>query len=322
MTKRKSNVLVQGDEVGSRCGCALTVTGMSHLLSLELPAGAVRSYVTTSRGRFAALCVRPRKRARRGVALMVPGFNGSKEDFLPLLGPLADAGYKVIAMDLRGQYETGSASADAQYHAEGLASDLTTLAHSIGEGDPVHLVGHSYGGLLARLAVLRNAASQSVWASLTLVNFGPAAVSPWQQERANLLLSVLESSALADIWPFLKPQDPSIPATVLSFLQERWERNEVEALRAAARQMLCEPDRTADLQAAGVPTSVICGVPDQTWPEAGVAEMARRLEATYTELTGGGHSPNVHTPQMMADALVSFWLNSDRAAVTCTGAEA
>ncbi|MFM9709084.1 alpha/beta fold hydrolase [Streptomyces galilaeus] len=295
---------------------------MSHILSMELPASAVRSYVTTSRGQFAALCVQPRKRTGQGVALLVPGFNGSKEDFLPLLDPLADAGYKVIAMDLRGQYETGPASADAQYHAEGLASDLTMLAHSVGEGDPVHLVGHSYGGLLARLAVLRNPAPESVWASLTLVNFGPAAVSPWQQERASLLLSVLESSSLADIWPFLKPEDPSIPATALSFLQERWERNEVEALRAAVRQMLSERDRTADLQAAGVPTSVICGAPDQTWPEAGVAEMARRLRAPYTELTGGGHSPNVHTPLLMADALLSFWSSTDRAAARCTGAGA
>jgi pimeloyl-ACP methyl ester carboxylesterase len=280
---------------------------MSHILSLELPAGAVRSFVTTSRGRFAALCVQSRAKMRRGVVLLVPGFNGSKEDFLPLLDPLADAGYEVIAVDLRGQYETGPASADAQYHAEGLAADIAMLAHSVGDGEPVHLVGHSYGGLVARLAVAQNSAPGSVWASLTLVNFGPAAVSLWQQERLSLLLSVMESSPLADIWPFLQPEDSSIPMEVISFLRERWERNEVEGLRAMARQMLCEPDRTVDLQVTGVPTSVICGTPDQTWPEAGVTEMARRLGAPCTELPGGGHSPNVHTPQLMADALVSFW---------------
>ena len=44
--------------------------------------------------------------AARGTALLVAGYTGSKEDFAPLLAPLAEAGYRVVALDQRGQYES------------------------------------------------------------------------------------------------------------------------------------------------------------------------------------------------------------------------
>ena len=34
--------------------------------------------------------------AVRGTALLVAGYTGSKEDFAPLLAPLAEAGYRVV----------------------------------------------------------------------------------------------------------------------------------------------------------------------------------------------------------------------------------
>src|SRR3954453_9993985 len=44
--------------------------------------------------------------AVRGTALLVAGYTGSKEDFAPLLAPVADAGYRVVAIDQRGQFES------------------------------------------------------------------------------------------------------------------------------------------------------------------------------------------------------------------------
>ncbi len=38
------------------------------------------------------------------VALLVPGFTGSKEDFFPVLGPIADRGFTVVAFSQRGQW--------------------------------------------------------------------------------------------------------------------------------------------------------------------------------------------------------------------------
>src|SRR3954470_20839418 len=53
--------------------------------------------------------------AVRGTVLMVAGYTGSKEDFAPLLAPLADAGYRVVAIDQRGQYESPGPDDPAAY---------------------------------------------------------------------------------------------------------------------------------------------------------------------------------------------------------------
>ena len=42
--------------------------------------------------------------------MLIPGFTGSKEDFLPILEPLAAAGRTVYAVDQRGQYQSPHAA--------------------------------------------------------------------------------------------------------------------------------------------------------------------------------------------------------------------
>ena len=92
----------------------------------------------------------------RGTVFMVAGYTGSKEDFAPLLRPLAEAGYRVIALDQRGQYESPGPDDPARYTVAELASDVLAVAAVLREeyGEPLHLVGHSFGGLVCRAAVL------------------------------------------------------------------------------------------------------------------------------------------------------------------------
>ncbi|MER8013989.1 alpha/beta fold hydrolase [Streptomyces griseoluteus] len=276
---------------------------MSQILSIARPDSVRSVRLDTGRGTFAALTAAPP--APRGTALLVPGFNGSKEDFLPLLPGLAEAGYRVVAVDQRGQYETGPASENPSYTPEELATDVIALAGAL--GGPVHLVGHSYGGLVSRLAVLNSASVHATWASLTLLNFGPAAVSEPTRERLRLLLDALRTTPVPELWPFLRPEEGGVSEEVLAFLSDRWARNAPEALRLAAERMITEPDRTEALRDSGIPLSVVFGTPEETWPEREAAAMARKLEAHYTEIAGGGHSPNVYEPQAVIGALTSFW---------------
>ena len=71
---------------------------------LPLPAGVVRHRLDVRGGPLAILDARPDE-WQRGTVLMVPGFTGSKEDFRFLLAPLAEQGWRVVAVDQRGQYE-------------------------------------------------------------------------------------------------------------------------------------------------------------------------------------------------------------------------
>ncbi|MGW6454816.1 alpha/beta fold hydrolase [Streptomyces sp. NPDC055078] len=280
---------------------------MSQLLTLEKPPNARTYRLGTPHGSFAVLDTEPCGSAPyRGAALLVPGFMGSKEDFLPLLERLSRGGYRVLAVDGRGQHETGRGSSGRSYAKADLAGDLVAVVRGFGAG-PVHLLGHSYGGLVARAAVLETSGDPALWASVTLMNFGPGKVSAEQRERLRLLLAGLDSMTLADIWPFVANQAAEGPADVRDFLRRRWLGNDPEHLAAAARQMLTEPDLTARLSHVEIAKAVLSGSPDTTWPPAGVQQMAASLGAPLVRLDGGGHSPNVHRPDETAAALIDFW---------------
>jgi pimeloyl-ACP methyl ester carboxylesterase len=93
--------------------------------------------------------------AYRRPALLVHGYTGSKENFLPVLEPLAAAGRNVVAVDLRGQFQSPHAPDRSGYSATALAADVLAIAAAVaGDTTGVHLVGHSMGGLIARDAVL------------------------------------------------------------------------------------------------------------------------------------------------------------------------
>ena len=80
---------------------------MSTPTSLELPDGVRRTTIRTARGAFAALEAAPASGVcERDAALLVPGYTGSKEDFLAILDLLADDSRHVVAIDMRGQFET------------------------------------------------------------------------------------------------------------------------------------------------------------------------------------------------------------------------
>ena len=71
---------------------------MSTPTSLDLPDGVRRTTIHTARGAFAALEAVPASGVcEREAALLVPGYTGSKEDFLAILDLLADASRQVVA---------------------------------------------------------------------------------------------------------------------------------------------------------------------------------------------------------------------------------
>ena len=89
---------------------------MSTLKSLQLPERVRSASLATARGRFAILEAQPtRGVAHRRPALLIHGYTGSKENFLPILEPLAAAGRAVVAVDLRGQYQSPQAASRAGY---------------------------------------------------------------------------------------------------------------------------------------------------------------------------------------------------------------
>ncbi|MER5351189.1 alpha/beta fold hydrolase [Kitasatospora sp. NPDC002551] len=288
---------------------------------LTLPPCARALRVVTARGEFAALRAEPAGPVR-GSALLVPGFTGSKEDFIALLEPLAAAGYRVTAVDQRGQYETGGPDDPAAYAVAALGADVRALTAALraeGSPGPLHLLGHSFGGQVVREAVLAEATAGTAlpWASLTLMSTGPGAIDPAEAERTRLLIGVLPTMGLEEIWQVMQQMEegsgdrarrPS--PEVAGFLHRRWLANVPQALITTGGHLVAAPDRVDELAAvvaAGLPALVVSGVRDYAWPVPEQTAMARRLGARRVVVADAGHSPNADRPAATAEALLALW---------------
>ena len=261
---------------------------MSTPTSLELPDGVRRTTIHTARGAFAALEAVPGSGVcERDAALLVPGYTGSKEDFLAILDLLADDSRHVIAIDQRGQFETAGAEDPAGYAPAALGADILAIMQATGAR---HLVGHSYGGLIAREAVL--AGTGADFASFTLMSSGPGALTGPRAKDLRAMLAALgvgdgtqpdsgrpdsawtdagrtdasrtdggrtaggrtDQAALragiAELWrAHLEPQavTAGVPGHIVAFLRRRMLGNDPDGLVLMAAHMLAAPDRTAEL---------------------------------------------------------------------------
>ena len=230
------------------------------------------------RGSFAALEAQPGIGVcERRPALLVPGFTGSKEDFIPVLQPLAAAGRRVFAIDMRGQYQSQGPSDPCSYAPAELAADIAAITDAIApDGLGVHLLGHSLGGLIAREAAL---AGQAQIISLTLLSSGPGSVTG---ERADLLRGMLATldaepgsspdqlpASVGSIWEqHLAPEARAegVPEPIIDFLRTRMLSNSPTGLVTMGRYLLACPDRTAELASLdGPPILVLYGENDDAW---------------------------------------------------------
>ncbi|MEU0131419.1 alpha/beta fold hydrolase [Streptomyces sp. NPDC006289] len=281
---------------------------MSRPPTFTPPPCARARVLRTERGDFAVLDAAPRT-AAHSTALLLPGYTGSKEDFIALLEPLADAGFRVLTVDGRGQYETEGPDDQKAYAQAELARDVLAQAAALDDASPtggIHLLGHSLGGQIARAAVLLDAAP---FRSLTLMSSGPAEISMDQQKKAQLLCDALGRWTMDDVWQAMRALDPPQDADTGDGedLRRRWMRHNPAQLIATGAQLAAEPDRVAELAALPLPVHVVSGELDDVWPVALFDDMAQRLGARRTVIGGAEHSPNTARPLETAAALAAFW---------------
>lgn len=251
----------------------------------------------------------------RPTALLVPGYTGSKEDFAPLLDPIAAAGFEAIAIDLPGQFESGGPDDEAAYQPAALGGVIAELVGKLAaDGGPVVLLGHSFGGLVARAAVLAGAPL----AGLTLMGSGPSELPEGLRrqvldfgEPAMREYGIEAAQQLREQLDAMNPPRPEQSPELVAFLRERFLRSQPAALLGKARALRTEPDLVSSLarvlHTSGTPCLVCCGEFDDAWPVSAQRDMADRLDADFAVIPAARHSPNVENPEALLATLLPTW---------------
>lgn len=277
---------------------------MSAVTNLPLPDGVHARTVDIPGGPLAVLDA-PAVGSSRGTIVLVPGFTGSKEDFRFVLAPLAAEGFRVVAIDQRGQFESAGPDDAGAYTTEVLGADLLQLVKALGDG-PVHLVGHSFGGLVSRSAVLQDA---SAFRSLVLMDSGPAALTGPRADVLPLMKPILLEGGLDAVWEAsesvaaTRPRLVEVSPEAKAFLKTRMLASSATGLLATADALTSEPDRTDELAQVELPVLVMYGEMDDAWFPAVQDEMAERLGAPVIVIPDAVHSPAAENPTLTAQVL-------------------
>jgi pimeloyl-ACP methyl ester carboxylesterase len=271
----------------------------------QLDLGAAeRLTLDTPHGPIAALAAGD---ANATPVLLLPGYTGSKEDFGPILDPLAAGALRPVAIDLPGQFESPGPQHASGYSTEALGR--VVLAAALSLGPRVHLVGHSFGGLVARAAVL---ADPSAFASLVLMDSGPAEIGGPRRALIDHLGPALAEVGVPGVYDatlMLAAAEPDYvppPPALAEFLRRRFLAGSAAMLQGMGDALRVEPDRVADLAAVPLPMLVLYGAEDDAWPPAVQDEMAARLGARRVVVPDAAHSPAVENPGVTAAELVNF----------------
>jgi pimeloyl-ACP methyl ester carboxylesterase len=290
-------------------------------LEQQIPSGALIEDVTLAYAdgdiTLTTTTVRPPPNvSERGIALLTPGFTSSKATFYPILGMLADRGYRAITFSQRGQPGSSGPTDPANYRLDALAGDILELLTSLGlASTPVHLLGHSFGGVVATAAVL---AKPEQFASFTLWNSGPKKMD----DDFDGILSALREHGPRALWVKDRTDDGLDPDADLNgtlnvieqYYLTRLMTTAPAQLEAALTILATQEDHTAALASikarTGLPVLISHGAQDDAWPIDWQRDMAEKLGADYWVVAGAGHSAHADRSYLSASLLATFWDNS------------
>ena len=243
------------------------------------------------------------------LVVVVPGLGDLKEEYRFLTPHLVSAGYRVVAMDLRGHGASTTGWRD--YASAAIGSDIVALVDHL-KARPTTVIGTSMGAGAAAWAAAEAPGSVS-----KLVLIGPFVRELPKSWWKNALVKMIVHTAFVGSWgpsawgmyyaslyPTAKPADfDSYKAGLVSNLKEPGRMAALQAMLAASKK-----DVEARLSEVRAPTLVVMGSkdPDFDDPAAEAATVARLLRGSATMVDDAGHYPHAELPEKTTPAILDF----------------
>lgn len=246
--------------------------------------------------------------------VLVPGVAGSKEDFVLLFPLLAAAGYRVESYDLAGHY--GSVAAGpAKLHPPREAYDYDLFVDDLvavledGEGH-AHVLGYSFAGLVAELALVRR---PDLFRSLALMSAPPAVGQVFRGVKHIGPISDMPPHRAAGLilWGIRYNLNRTPPQRI-AFVRERLAVTPRSVVDDVVGLMMTMPDIVDRVAAAGIPTLIAVGEHD-LWPIEQHRAFAVRIGAEVA-VYPSGHAPCETAPHQLARDLLTLYRRADREA--------
>lgn len=270
-----------------------------------LPEGAIRDVCAAPSGDLARVRL---GEPIRGRVVLVPGATGSKEDFFLMMPLLAEAGYRAEAFDLAGHYESHAAGPEnldpprPHYDYRLFIDDLFAVLQD-GPG-PVHVLGYSFAGLVAQLAL---AERPELFASLVLLSTPPAAGQVYRGvKRIGRFSGRTTPHQLAAllVWGITNNLN-RVPPQRLAFVRSRFAWTRRSCIVDVAAASMHTPDVIDVVRACAIPKLVAVGAHD-LWPTSQHAAYAAQIDAELA-VYSTGHSPCETAPhQLVRDMLALY----------------
>lgn len=259
--------------------------------------------------------------------LCLHGFPESSLSWRHQMAPLADAGYRVWAPDLRGYGESTRPTDHDAYQLEILIEDVAALIE-ISKARRVILVGHDWGGIIAWYYAMRH--PKRLEALIVLNGPHPACfereIRHWRQLRRSWYMALFqipwlpEAVLAADrarmidmIFERMRVRPAHLADdTVRQYRQQACQPGALTAMlnyyRAAIRGGGAARQRLLGYPSIDVPTLVIWGLHDHALAQQNLDGLDKfATDLTIVTLEQSGHFVHQDEPQRVTDEILT-WL--------------
>jgi pimeloyl-ACP methyl ester carboxylesterase len=239
--------------------------------------------------------------------VLVSGVAGSKEDFVLLFPLFEAAGFRVESYDIAGHYESVDAGPERlvpprdAYDYPLFVDDLIAILED--GGTPAHVLGYSFAGLVAELALLQR---PDLFASLTLMASPPATGQVFRGVKHIGPISDMPPHRAAGLilWGIRYNLNRTPPQRI-AFVRERMGVTGRPVIDDIVGLMMTMPDITDELAAAGIPKLIAVGESD-LWPEEQHRAYAARIGARVA-VYATGHAPCETAPHQLVRAMLALF---------------